>query len=151
MKTRHPIDSIGFLLGTICKVRRNTANVKLAKIGIHAGQDILLYYLSLEDGQTVTQLLENICVQPATISNTINRMVANDLLKKVKDKDDARVLRIFLTEKGKAVMTEVGKIWRALEVQTIEGLTEDEKLLLKSLLNRLLSNLENIGEQLCRK
>lgn len=151
MKKGPHIESIGFLLGTICKVRRNAANEKLAKHGVHAGQDLLLYYLSIEDGQTVTQLLENICVQPATISNTINRMVAKDLIKKVKDENDARVSRIFLTDKGKEVVIEVRKIWRTLEMQTIEGLTEEEKLVLKSLLNRLLSNLENIGEHLCHK
>jgi len=151
MKTGPHKESIGFLLGTICRVRRNTANVKLAKHGIHAGQDLLLYYLSLEDGQTVTQLLEYICVQPATISNTINRMVANDLIKKVKDKNDARVSRIFLTDKGREVVIEVRQIWRTLEVQTIEGLAEEEKLVLKSLLKRLLSNLENIGEHSCNK
>lgn len=149
MQKKQHIDSIGFLLGTICKVRRNTANIKLAKYGIHAGQDILLYYLSLEDGQTVTQLLENICVQPATISNTINRMVANDLIKKMKDEKDARVLRIFLTDKGKEVVVQVKQIWKTLEIQTIDGLTEEEMQVLKKLLQRLLSNLEGISENLC--
>ena len=151
MKKAPHIDSIGFLIGTISKVRRNAANVKLAKYGVHAGQDILLYYLYQEDGQTVTQLLENICVQPATISNTINRMVANDLIKKVKDKNDARVSRIYLTDKGKEIIVHVRKIWQTLEIQTIEGLTEEEKQVLKGLLNRLLSNLEHIGENLCHK
>ena len=103
----------------------------LAQYGIHAGQDILLYYLNQEDGKTVSQLLEDICVQPATISNTINRMVANNLIKKVKDENDMRVSRIFLTEKGKEVFSEVKDVWNILEVQTVEGLTDEEKQVLK--------------------
>jgi len=150
MKNGPHIHSIGFLLGTICKVRRNTANDKLAKYGIHAGQDIVLYYLSLEDGQTVSQLMTDICVKPATISNTINRMVSNGLIDKVKDENDNRVSRIFLTEKGKEVVVEVRQIWRTLEVQMNEGLSEEEKQVLRKLLNHLISNLEGIKENLCR-
>ena len=123
----------------------------LAQYGIHAGQDILLYYLNQEDGKTVTQLLEDICVQPATISNTINRMVANNLIKKVKDENDMRVSRIFLTEKGKEVFSEVKDVWNILEVQTVEGLTDEEKQVLKKSLLRLLSNFDNHNGQLFRK
>ena len=151
MKKGTHVDSIGFLLGSICKVRRNTANEMLAQYGIHAGQDILLYYLNQEDGKTVSQLLEDICVQPATISNTINRMVANNLIKKVKDENDMRVSRIFLTEKGKEVFSEVKDVWNILEVQTVEGLTDEEKQVLKKLLLRLLSNFDNHNGQLFRK
>lgn len=150
MKNGPHTDSIGFLLGTICKVRRNAANEKLAKYGVHAGQDILLYYLGQEDGQTVSQLMANICVQPATISNTINRMVSSGLITKVKDDKDARVSRIFLTARGKEVLIEVRRIWQTLEIQTIESLTEDEKQILKKLLQRLLSNLEGLKENYCR-
>lgn len=149
MKSGPHIESIGFLLGTICKVRRNAANEKLAKFGVHAGQDIVLYFLGLEDGQTVSQLMAYICVQPATISNTINRMVSSGLITKVKDEKDARVSRIFLTEKGKEVLVEVRKIWRTLEDQTIEGLSEEEKQLMKQILQRLLSNLEGLRESFC--
>ncbi len=149
MKKGPHTDSIGFLLGTICKVRRNAANEKLAKFGVHAGQDLLLYYLGLEDGQTVSQLMSCICVQPATISNTINRMVASGLITKVKDEKDARVSRIFLTEKGKDVLVQVRQIWRTLEVQTIEGLSEEENNMLKQLLQRLLSNLEGLRDNFC--
>ena len=134
-------DSIGYLFIKICKTRRNRANEMLVKHGIHAGQDVLLYYLSLEDGQTVSQLVTDIHVQHATISNMINRMVANDLVKKVRDKKDARVSRIFLTSKGKEAVIQLTKVWQILESQTIEGLTEDEIVELKELLNKVLANI----------
>ena len=113
----------------------------LAKYGIHAGQDVLLYYLSLEDGQTVSQLVADIYVQHATISNMINRMVANNLVKKVKDKNDARVSRIFLTSKGQEAVVQLKRVWQILESQTIEGFTEEEILMLKKLLRKVLSNI----------
>ena len=141
MKEGPHTDSIGYLFIKICKTRRNRANEMLVKHGIHAGQDVLLYYLSLEDGQTVSQLVTDIHVQHATISNMINRMVANDLVKKVRDKKDARVSRIFLTSKGKEAVIQLTKVWQILESQTIEGLTEDEIVELKELLNKVLANI----------
>ena len=63
MNIKPRTDSIGYLFVNICKVRRNKANELFSKYGIHAGQDILLYHLMREDGQTVSGLVENICVQ----------------------------------------------------------------------------------------
>ncbi len=143
MKEGPHTDSIGYLFIKICKTRRNKANEMLAKYGIHAGQDVLLYYLSLEDGQTVSQLLADIDIQHATISNMINRMVANDLVKKIKDHKDARVSRIFLTEKGKEAVAQTKEVWRFLERQTLEGLTEEEIVELKKLLRKILENIRN--------
>ena len=135
-------DSVGYYFIKICKTRRNKANEMLVKYGIHAGQDVLLYYLSLEDGQTVSQLVADINVQHATISNMINRMVANNLVKKVKDKKDARVSRIFLTEKGEEAVVKLKKVWQILESQTLDGLSEEEVIVLKRLLKKMLTNFE---------
>ena len=114
----------------------------LAKYGIHAGQDILLYYLSLKDGQTISELVENVCIQHATISNMISRMEASGMITKVKDKSDKRVSRIFLTEKGKEAVFHLKEVWKALEVKTIEGLTEEQKKQLKELLKHVFGNFE---------
>lgn len=141
MKKGPHTDTIGYLFVRICKTRRNKANEMLAKHGIHAGQDVLLYYLSLDDGQTVSQLVGDIMVQHATIANMINRMTANGLVKKIKDENDARVSRIFLTDKGREAVVEVKQIWRTLEKQTMEGFSEEENEVLKTLLKKVIGNL----------
>ena len=112
----------------------------LAKHGIHAGQDVLLYYLSQKDGQTVSELVMNIYVQHATISNMINRMVASGLVTKVKDSHDMRVSRIFLTDKGKEALKKVEEVWYSLEEQTLEGLSTEEQIILRRLLQDVLKN-----------
>ena len=114
----------------------------LARYGIHAGQDVLLYYLSQEDGQTVSKLVEAISIQHATISHMITRMVANGLVIKAKDEKDMRVSRIFLTDKGREAYQEVERVWKNLEVQSAEGFSSDDKILLKDLLQRVLNNFD---------
>lgn len=134
-------DSIGYLLVQVCKTRRNKANEMLAKYDIHAGQDVLLVYLGQEDGQTVSSLVEKICISQATMVRMIDRMEANGLVNKVKDDKDMRVSRIFLTDKGKEARREVALIWRALEKQTLSGIPEDDKDTFRRILQVMLKNL----------
>ena len=116
----------------------------LAEYGIHAGQDVLLFYLDMEDGRTVSQLVDAICIQHATISNMLDRMVTNGLVSKVKDKQDMRVSRIFLTKKGKEAVEHVKRIWRTLEEQTVKGLAEEEKEKLLELLRKVSKNFDQL-------
>ena len=142
MKTIPAEDSIGILLTQICKYRRNRSNILLAETGIHTGQDILLYHLSIEDGQTVSSLVDKICIQHATIFNMIDRMEANGMIRKEKDSIDKRISRVYLTERGKEAMGEVAKTWKTMETITTKGLNNQQQSELSSLLQMVLNNLK---------
>ncbi|MCF6405135.1 MarR family winged helix-turn-helix transcriptional regulator [Chitinophaga filiformis] len=142
MKPKNQDTIISNLLVQICKVRRNKSNALLSETGIHSGQDILLYHLSLEDGQTVSSLVEKMCIQQATISSMIDRMVATGMITKEKDAQDKRTSRIYITDKGKATYKQVAKIWRSMESIAIQGLSEQQQTQLTELLKHVLNNLE---------
>jgi DNA-binding MarR family transcriptional regulator len=129
------------LLVQICKHRRNKSNTLLSEAGIHGGQDILLYYLSIEDGQTVSALVEKMCIQHATISNMIDRMEANGMIKKEKDSLDKRTSRVYMTDKGNEAYKQVAKIWKIMEATATKGLTEKQEDSLRELLQLVLKNL----------
>ena len=133
--------SVSNLLVQICKVRRNKSNELLSAAGIHSGQDILLYYLSLEDGQTVSALVEKMCIQYATISNMTDRMDAAGMIRKEKDEKDRRTSRIYMTEKGAEAYNKVASIWRTMESTATEGLTHEQQSSLRELLKHILNNL----------
>ncbi len=134
-------NSISQLLVQICKLRRNKSNALLSKTGIHAGQDILLYHLSIEDGQTISSLVDKICIQHATIFNMIDRMEAAGMVRKEKDAADKRTSRVYLTEKGKQAFTKVAEIWKIMEAASIKGLTTEQQQLLNELLQVVVKNL----------
>ncbi len=138
---RNTEDSLGYLLIQIGKQRRTKSNALLSEHGIHAGQDLLLYYLNQEDGQTVSALAEKMNVQPATISNMIDRMVAVELLEKVKGKIDKRTARVYLTYKGREAFNHVADAWNTIEDKSTKGLSVIEKFMLKRLLNTVSKNL----------
>jgi DNA-binding MarR family transcriptional regulator len=141
MKQKHGHDSIGNLLMQVCKVRRSLSNERLAKLDLHDGQDILLYYLHTEDGQTVSELVEKMCIQHATISSMIDRMVAKGIITKEKDEVDLRVSRVFLTSKGKEAVKGVVDIWIDLEKKSMDGLSKETKDVLRTSLQQILKNL----------
>ncbi|TND09717.1 MAG: regulatory protein MarR [Bacteroidetes bacterium] len=129
------------MLVQICKHRRNRSNVLLAEANIHGGQDILLYYLSIEDGQTVSALVEKMCIQHATISTMLDRMEANGMIKKEKDATDKRTSRVYLTKNGTDALKHISKIWKTMEATVTKGLTETQENSLQVLLEQVLKNL----------
>lgn len=141
MKPNSHQNSISQLLVQICKHRRNKSNVLLSEANIHGGQDILLYYLSIEDGQTVSELVEKMCIQYATISTMLNRMEASGMIKKEKDVKDKRTSRVYLTKNGTDALKHVSKIWKIMETTVTKGLTEVQEDSLRLLLEHVLKNL----------
>jgi DNA-binding MarR family transcriptional regulator len=133
---------ISNLLVQICKQRRNRSNALLAEADVHGGQDILLYHLSMKDGQTISELTEKMCIQYATISNMVNRMEARELIRREKDGTDQRISRLYLTGKGKHAYKHVVKIWKQMESRLSKDLSVKEQDMLKILLTKVLKNLE---------
>ena len=140
MKSKDQQSSISHLLVQICKHRRNRSNVLLAEANIHGGQDILLYYLSIENGQTVSALVEKMCIQHSTISTMLERMEANRMIKKEKDGTDKRTSRVYLTKNGTEALKHISKIWKTMEATVTKGLSETQQNSLRVLLEQVLKN-----------
>lgn len=135
-------NSVNYLLIQVCKIWRNKANEMLAQYGIHAGQDVLLSYLGKEDGQTISSLADNVCIQQATMVRMLDRLEANELVKKVKDNNDMRVSRIFLTSKGKEAMCNVSSVWKEMERKTASAISQEDQTTLRRILRDILKNLQ---------
>ncbi len=93
-------DTIGALLVQVCRAHRNKAQQLLSKIDLHPGQEFLLASLWPQDGLTHTEVAENLCVQPATVTRMLDRMETAGLVQRQTDSGDQRVSRVYLTEKG---------------------------------------------------
>lgn len=135
-------ETLGYLLAQICRAHRGKAQEHLSQIGLHTGQEMFLLRLWRKDGQSQTELADEICVQPATITRMIDRMANAGLVERRIDTEDRRVSRVYLTKAGRALQQSVENIWHQLEQQSFANLTLDEQVLLRRL---LLQVYENIG------
>jgi DNA-binding MarR family transcriptional regulator len=134
-------ETLGFLLAQICRANRSRAQEYLAQIGLHTGQEMFLLRLWRKDGQTQTELADEICVQPATITRMIDRLTKEGLVERRDDAEDRRVSRVYLTPAGHALKLPVENIWHELEQEIFANLTLDEQVLLRRLLLQVYKNI----------
>ena len=134
-------DFVGFQLVQICRAHRNRADAELNELGLHVGQEWILFELWRKEGQTHSQLAEQMCLEPPTITKMLQRMEGAGLVERRQDSEDARVSRVYLTDRGRGLEKDVVKVWQQLEDHTVRGLNETEQLLLRRLLIQVNDNL----------
>jgi DNA-binding MarR family transcriptional regulator len=135
-------ETISFLLGQICREQRGLANEELTKVGLYAGQEMFLWQLWQQDGLAQSQLVEQMCVQPPTISKMLDRMEKSGLVVRRPDPEDSRISRVYLTEQGRNLEKSVCGVWAHLEERVSQRLSVEERLLLRRLLLQVYQNLD---------
>lgn len=133
--------TIGFELVGVGRAHRNRAAEALAEIGLHPGQEMILLQLREQGGSTQGELAARCGVEAPTISKALARMAGNGLVERHDDELDARAARIHLTAKGRALCTDVLKIWSNLERRSLAGISAEEREILRGLLARVKGNL----------
>ncbi len=88
---------------------------KLAKIGIHAGQDELLLALDPEEPRNVTLLADTLNIRIPIVSRMLDRLVASGLVERVKDSRDDRRTVIRITPAGIEMQDRIREVWLGVE------------------------------------
>ncbi|HVC32267.1 MAG TPA: MarR family transcriptional regulator [Chloroflexota bacterium] len=134
--------TVGYALVGVGRAHRNRAGEGLARIGLFVGQEWILLRLRDHEGMTPTELAEACSVEGPTISKALRRLEKGGLVERQEDLIDARITRVFLTERGQAACAAVDEVWSDLEKQTVAHLSVEERLLLRRLLLQVQRNLE---------
>ncbi len=130
-------DTIGYLLAKVTTAYRNALERHMGAIGLHSGQAFILLELWDQDGLRQIDLARRLSVKPPTVSNMLKGLGQINLIKTEQFDDDARSTRVFLTEKGKVIRSEVEKQWVELEAECVSGLTNTERLVFADVLRKL--------------
>lgn len=140
MKSEFPPE-MSHLLIQICRAHRYNAEIALNALGLHTGQEMILFQLWEEEGITPTQIAETLCVEPPTVTKMLQRLEKSGFVDRRPDPEDGRISRVYLTPEGKSLQIPVQQVWNRLEAQTIAGLSDMEQALLKRLLLQIQGNL----------
>lgn len=82
----------------------------LSEHGITPPQLFLLSCLQSEDGQKPRDLAELVSLDTSSLTGLIDRTERSGLVERQPDPDDRRALRIYLTDKGRALLEQLEPI-----------------------------------------
>ena len=129
------------LLAQFAQAYRTLSDTFMEQITMHRAQATVLCKLFLQDGMTQSEIAHQLAVQGATVTDMLQRMEENNLVKRRRDDEDNRLVRVYLTEEGRQKERRVAEQFLKLESQIFEGFDEHERVQLRQLLKRLLTNI----------
>ena len=142
MSSQNPLQTTTYFMLKIAKAQRNLMSARLNQMNLHVGQEKLLMELWQKDGLTQTELALRLFIEPPTLTKMLRRLENTKLLEKRKDESDARIYRIFLTDKGRFFQKPVTELWLNSEERILANISLEKRLLFRHLLIEIYSNLE---------
>ena len=112
-----------------------------ARHGVYEGQQFVLRRLWREDGLTPGQIARQLGLATPTVTRAATRMEAAGLLRREPHPTDGRLVRLWLTPRGRELEQVVGPEMRALTERTLTGFSPDERAVLVQALQRIARNL----------
>lgn len=123
--------------------RYSSANFKkFMEFGVHPGQFPVLRTVGASEGISLRELADWLHIRPPTVTVTVQRLEKAGFVYKKPDREDQRVSRIFLTEKGRCLNQEITRLTKENEKLLMEGFTDSEKDQIRQFLRRMTENLE---------
>ncbi|GAA5054253.1 MarR family winged helix-turn-helix transcriptional regulator [Streptomyces similanensis] len=125
------------LHGRTSKALRALADAAMRRHGLHVGQNYLLAVLWERDGRTPGDVAAALNVTTPTVVKMADRMTTAGLLTRRRDDRDHRLVRLWLTDAGRALQEPVEAERRLIEERVTADLTEPERASLLSALAKV--------------
>lgn len=143
------VNDIGLYFKIISKEIKGIIDSKL-KNNVTSVQMSILCFLDSRDSSLVYQKdIENLFhVRRSTITEIINVMEKNDLLRRVFDPCDKRKRVIVLTETGLGYVNEFKDVIKDVESNIYDGITDSEKEMLIFVFEKMSKNIKRLQEEI---
>lgn len=123
------------------KLMRGAADEAMSRHGVRVGQNLVLEALWETDGLTPGELAERLHVSTPTVVKSGTRMEATGLVARRRDEADRRLVRLYLTDRGRSVQAAVEAARDELERRATATLTEAERQHLISALRKIVAEM----------
>lgn len=124
-------------------VRRMIRQKTTVDYPMHPGQLHLLEFINLNEGCTQAEAAEHLMISPASVALSTKRMEKTGLVKKITEESNLRCKRLYITEKGKELTERCRQTFDEFDRMMFNGFSDDDLILLKNYLDRLLDNINN--------
>ena len=134
---------LGPLLGYAAHLTRERMDARLSRYDMTPAQThTLLYLCGHGDCAPQRDVVSHLRVKPSTTNGILDRMEEKGLIRRAADENDQRQKRVSATEKGREMKELVRNAFQDAEAAMARGLCPDEAETLRSLLGRVIENLE---------
>ena len=134
------MEQISQILKEIQRAGRLYREQKLAPHGLTPQHGIYLKEIGDAPGISQEQLTQRIFINKSNVARRVAAMEEEGFIERRTCGKDKRVMRLYLTEKGQALLPAIEQITQDWEQILVQELTESEQQILEILLLRLRSN-----------
>ena len=120
-------ESPGFLLNKLAHAMHVDLDRRLKVHGVTLSQWKVLLHLWRREGLSQVELQEQLGLERATITGLLQRMTAQEWVQRRTDPHDRRVQRVFLTERGRALITTLEQRRADAQIAVMEYLSVEEQ------------------------
>jgi len=138
------------LCNEICRLFRAYLRANETQEGVmtQQGAHLVLSTLAIHDGIHQLDLVRQTHLRPPTVSVILRKMEEEGLVERRSDPDDLRAVRVYLSEKGRALDRENIERIKRLDAIALRDLSEQEIDVLMALLPKIRNNLLQNREEL---
>src|SRR5579875_3644948 len=123
------------LISAVSRNLKTAVERRLLEHGVYAGQHTILGCLWEQDGLTPGQLARRLGLETPTVTRTVRRMSAAGLVTRCGDDTDRRLVRVYLTPKGRSLRRIIPRILNQVRSEVFSDLTIRDQATLAQLLS----------------
>jgi MarR family transcriptional regulator, organic hydroperoxide resistance regulator len=127
-------DNIVFMIAKAHQQAQGYLKTQLKPFGLTPVQCLVLESLWDEEGLPVGEIGRRLVLDTATLAGVLDRMVTAGWVRREIDSADARVARIYLSEKANAITLELAKTIEQCNNELMNKFSAEEKMLFKRFL-----------------
>lgn len=136
-------NALGPTLVHTAHLARARLEVRLSRFDVTPAQTHVLLYLGRHKGEAPQcELIAFLRVKPSTVNGILDRLEEKGMVERSVSGSDARRRLITLTEKGARQQALLRETLELSEERMVAGLSREEQTMLRSLLGRVIRNLE---------
>jgi len=137
------IRTFGFCLKNLERLYSKRFESLAAELSLTLPQCKALYHLARNEGVSQKRLSEIAEIEPMTLVRILDRMETDGWIERRPDPVDRRARCLFLKDGARPVLDQIDKMSAQTRAEALEGLSDDERNTLITLLERVHANMSS--------
>lgn len=119
----------------------------LQAMDIHPKQVPILCFLGKNEGLSQNEISKQMNIKPPTVAVSIKRLEKSGVVERRADEKDHRIIRVYLTQKGRDLGEAVKEKIEQSEQVMFKGFSEAELCLMRRFFEQIIDNLEGTDKE----